>query len=350
MEGPLAAVALTRAGTRLALRLAAAFPGTEAFAPARFAAELEGVTGFDEPVAALLARLWPEKRGFFLVLAAGIAVRALAPLLEDKTRDPAVVVLDAEGHFAVPLLSGHLGGANELARETGRWLGATPVITTATDGAGVPAIEVWARARGCRWEPRAGVVTVNGAWANGDPVGAYTDAEFAATLDDLAPHLALRTADRAAAARFSGTLFALSPRLHPGFTAALWLRPPCLHLGVGCRKNADPERVEQGVLGALADAGFSALSVVELASVDEKADEPALHRLAQTLGVRFRTFPAARLAPVAVPTPSTRVEQAVGTPSVSEAAALTASGGGSLVLPKVTGKIWTLAAALRPGS
>lgn len=349
LRRPLYAVALTRDGAALAARLAEAFPGTRALAPARFAgAPGEGpVEGFSEPVARLVARLWPEAGGFFLIMAAGIAVRCLAPLIRDKARDPAVVVLDAAGRFAVPILAGHLGGANDLAREVGRRLGAAPVITTATDAAGRPAVEVWARDRGFRVEGRRGVIRVNGAWANGEPVAAFVDPALggARLVATLAPHLARVVASEDEARAFEGALVAVTHR-QTRWKPTVVLRPACLALGVGCRRGADPEAVRAGVLGALAAAGLSPRAAAVVASVDAKADEPALRELAGSLEVPFRTFPPAVLAAIAVPTPSRRVAAAVGTPSVSEAAAL-AAGGSELVLPKVKGQAWTLAVALR---
>lgn len=353
--GPLYAVALTRGGAALVRRLAGAFPGAEAFAPARFAGP--GVQGFAEPVAARIARLWPGAGGFFLVMAAGIAVRVIAPLLGDKAEDPAVVVLDPEGRFAVPLLSGHLGGANALAREVGRRLGATPVLTTATDAAGAPAAEVWARDRGLRPEGaggaaggRQGVLRVNSAWANREPVGAYLDPALGGfeLLTDLAPYLALLTGDEGRARAFAGALLAVTHRRLPELGAALILRPKCLTLGAGCREGAAPEEVAVGVRSALEGAGLAEGAVKQVASVDAKAREPALGELARGLDVPFVTFPSAVLAAVPVPNPSPRVFRAVGTPSVAEAAALAASGGGRLVLPKVKGRSWTLAVALGP--
>jgi cobalt-precorrin 5A hydrolase len=260
-----------------------------------------------------------------------------------------VVVLDPEGRFAVPILSGHLGGANELAREVGRRLGATPVITTATDASGRPAVEVWAREQGLRTEGREGIVAINAAWANGEPVGAYADPALGRhardALQPLAPHLAVQTEDQAQARAFRGALLAVTHRELPDLGAALFVRPRCLALGVGCRRDAPPAVVEQGVREALATAGLSALAVAVVATVDAKGDEPALHSLAHGFDVRLRTFRAATLSGVPVPTPSARVRKAVGTPSVAEAAALAASGG-TLVLAKVKGRVWTLAAAV----
>ena len=341
------AVALTRAGAATARRLGAGIPGCRVWVPRRFAGE--GGQGFEGPVAGLLARLWPEAKGFFLVMAAGIAVRAIAPLLRDKTRDPAVVVLDPAGRFAVPVLSGHLGGANDLAVRAAGALGGTPVITTATDAAGRPAVEVWARARGWAWEPREGVVRVNGAWADGEPVGLYVDplAGDLGVEEALGEHLALVTGDEARARGFPGALVAVTPRLLPDLGAALFLRPPCLVLGVGCRRGAGPHAVEQGVRRALAEAGLSERAVRAVATADVKAAEPALVRLARSLGADLVSFPSGELSRVRVPTPSARVARAVGTPSVAEAAALLASRG-RLLVPKRKGDVWTLAVAAAP--
>ncbi len=348
MSAPLHAIALTRRGAATAARLARELPGCRAWAPERLAVE-PGVAGFDGPVADLVARLWPGARGFLLVMAAGIAVRTIAPLLEDKTRDPAVVVLDPAGRFTVPILSGHLGGANDLAVRAAGVLGGTPVITTATDAAGRPAVEVWARARGWAWEPREGVARVNGAWADGEPVGMYVDplAGDTAAAADLGEHLALVTGDEARARGFPGALVAVTPRLLPDLGAALFLRPPCLVLGVGCRRGADPSAVERGVRRALADAGLSERAVGAVATADVKAAEPALVRLARSLGADLVPFPSEELARVEVPTPSDRVARAVGTPSVAEAAALLASRG-RLLVPKRKGDVWTLAVAAAP--
>ena len=348
MSTQLHAVALTRAGADTARRLAEGLPGCRAWVPERYARE--GDEPLREPVATLLARLWKEAEGFFLVMAAGIAVRAIASLLEDKTRDPAVVVLDPDGRFAVPILSGHLGGANNLARRAARVLGGTPVITTATDALGKPAIEVWAEERGFRWEPRQGLTAVNAALANREPVGAWADpvAGGLPLLDGIRDHLDRATEGEEEARGFPGVLLAVTPRLGPELGAALYLRPPCLVAGVGCRRAADPGEVAAGVRAALARRGWSELSLTAVATVDAKAGEPALHRLSEELGVPLQVFPAEALEAVEVPTPSERVRRAVGTPSVAEAAALAASPGGRLALPKVKGSTWTLALAVQP--
>ncbi|TAL17704.1 cobalamin biosynthesis protein CbiG [bacterium] len=342
-SGELYAIALTKTGAKTALRLAGA-TGAKVYLPERFATG-EAIP-FSEPVASLIARLWKKSRGLFLVMASGIAVRSIAPLLKDKYTDPAVILLDSEGSFAVPLLSGHLGGANELAQELAQELGLQAVITTATDTAKKPAVEVWAAKKGWAIENRGAVRLINSAWVNGDGVGLYLDPLLSLDLvEDIAEHLAFISTGAGEARSYGGPLIAVTPRLEelPG---ALFVRPKVLCLGVGCRLGADPKTVREGILGALASSGLSPLCAAMVASVDAKKNEAALIELAKSLGAPFLTFSSETLAKFETPNPSRRVMEAVGTSSVSEAAALAGSSGGSLLIEKKSGGVWTLAVAL----
>jgi cobalt-precorrin 5A hydrolase len=337
------AIALTKTGAKTAHRLAGA-TGAKVYLPERFASG-EAVP-FSEPVASLIAKLWEKSSGLLLVMASGIAVRSIAPLLRDKYTDPAVVLLDSEGRFAVPLLSGHLGGANELAGELAQKLGLQAVITTATDTAKKPAVEVWAAKKGWALENRGAVRRINSAWVNGDGVGLYFDPSLSLDLvEDMAEHLAFISTDAGEAKSYGGPLIAVTHRLED-FSGALVVRPKVLCLGVGCRLGADPKVVREGVLGALAAAGLSHLCAAVVASVDAKKDEAALLELAKSLGAPFETFSSGVLAGFETPNPSKRVMEAVGTSSVSEAAALAGSSGGTLIMEKESGGVWTLAVAL----
>ncbi len=342
-EKRLHAITLTKMGALAALKIGAA-TGAEVYAPERFC--VEGAKGFSKPVAGLVEELWGKSAGLILVMAAGIAVRSIAPLLKSKYEDPPVVLVDTKGLFAVPLLAGHLGGANELSLEISRKCGMTPVITTATDCAQKPAIEVWAREKGLSLEGKKRVADLNGAFANADPACLYIEEglDFS-RYSDIFPHFDLVTDSLAEACSFRGAVAALTFRILP--LDALYLRPKVLYMGAGCRLDADPSAVCEGVLGALDEAGLCGQSVKALYSVDAKRGEKALLDLAERLGVEFITFSAKELEAVKTPNPSARVREAVGTPSVCEAAALFASGG-KLLMEKKSGGTWTAAVALPP--
>ena len=277
---------------------------------------------------ATVRKRWEDADGFLLVCATGIAVRAIGPLLDDKTTDPAVVCVDDGGRFAVVLSGGHRG-ANDLAREAAGLLGATAVVSTGTDVAGLPALDALPRLA-----VRGDVAGVTRRWLDGD--APRVDDELGWPLPPGlergdGPHRVLLT-DRAA---------------EPGPLEVV-LHPPSLVVGVGSSSDAPPSDLRALLDAALAGAGLTPASVGLVATLDRKADEPAIRDLARDLGTELRPFPSDVLAGVDVPNPSDVVRQAVGTPSVAEAAALAAAGpGGELVVAKQRSDTATVAVARR---
>ena len=266
---------------------------------------------------------WSDVDAFVLFLATGAAVRIVAPLLADKATDPAVVCVDEAGRFAVALCGGHAGGANALARTVAATLGATPVVTTATDAVTMPALD-----------------QLPGFRATGDIAGVT-----AAMLDGRRPVVGAQLAWPAPFASGNGperiivTDRAMAPA--PGVVA---LHPPSLVVGVGASSDA-PADAAAGLL-ATALSGLVPGSVAEVATIDRRAGDPVV----TALGLPVRAFTAEALAAVDVPTPSEVVRAAVGTPSVAEAAALLAAGpGAELVVAKQVGTHATVAIARRRG-
>ncbi|MDX3245167.1 precorrin-3B C(17)-methyltransferase [Streptomyces sp. ME18-1-4] len=291
-------ISATAAGAAARDRLAAAWP--------------ERTRAYDGPVGDAVRRAFAECEQLVCFLATGAVVRLVAPLLGDKAFDPGVVCVDEAGRFAVSLVGGHGGGANELAREVGELLGAEPVVTTATDAVGIPGLDTLGL-------PVEGdVAGVTRALLDGEPVA--LDAEVAWPLPPL-PF----------AERGTRTVRLTDRALEPADGEVL-LRPPSLVVGVGASKGAPVEEVLALVEGALRDAGLSPRSVAALATVDAKREEPGIVEAAARLGVPVVTYSAEELAAVEVPNPSDAPLTAVGTPSVAEAAAL--ADGGELLVPK----------------
>ncbi|MEU2581425.1 precorrin-3B C(17)-methyltransferase [Streptomyces avermitilis] len=267
---------------------------------------------YDGPVGEAVRRAFAECEQLVCFLATGAVVRLIAPLLGDKASDPGVVCVDEGGRFAVSLVGGHGGGANELAREVGGLLGAEPVVTTATDAVGLPGLDTLG------FPVEGDVAGVSRALLDGEAVA--LDAEVSWPLPPLPVAAEGRYAIR------------LTDRLVEPGEREVVLRPPSLVVGVGASRNAPVEEVLGLIRGALRDAGLSAKSVAELATVDAKADEPGIVEAAARLGVPLVTYTAGELATVEVPNPSDAPLAAVGTPSVAEAAALIC--GGELLVPK----------------
>ncbi|MET4926306.1 precorrin-3B C(17)-methyltransferase [Streptomyces sp. PSRA5] len=354
-------ISATSAGASARDRLATAWPGRTRV--------------YDGPVREAVERAFAECEQLVCFLATGATVRLLAPLLADKATDPGVVCVDEAGRYAVSLLGGHGGGANSLATEVGSVLAATPVITTATDATGIPGLDTLGL-------PAEGAVAaVTRAILDGTPVTLRADAVWplpplppnvtadapnglaaashahgadgpaTGTRKEPAATTASPTADAASGVAPSGaspveaaspaeaappdaaTVLVTDRTVTPGPTEVV-LRPPSLVVGVGASRGAGVDEVYGLVRDALRDAGLSALSVAELATVDAKADEPGVVGAAARFGVPLRTYPADVLAAIVVPNPSDAPLAAVGTPSVAEAAALAAGRGGELLVPK----------------
>ncbi|MEW1778678.1 precorrin-3B C(17)-methyltransferase [Streptomyces sp. NPDC086777] len=291
-------ISATAAGAAARDRLAAAWP--------------DRTRVYDGPVKDAVRSAFAECEQLVCFLATGAVVRLIAPLLGEKATDPGVVCVDEGGRFAVSLVGGHAGGANELAREVGELLAAQPVVTTATDSVGLPGLDTLGL------PVEGSVAAVSRALLDGEPVALHAESAWPLPPLPLAREgaYAVRLTDRA---------------VEPGGNEVL-LRPPSLVVGVGASKGAPADEVLGLVGTALRDAGLSPRSIAELATVDAKAGEPGLVEAAARLGVPLVTYSAGELAGVQVPNPSDAPLAAVGTPSVAEAAAL--ARGGELLVPK----------------
>ena len=260
---------------------------------------------------------WRSYDALVCHLSVGAVTRLVAPLLAGKDADPAVVCVDEAGRYVVPVLGGHAAGANALARRVAEQIGAQPVVTTATDASGLPGLD------DLGWPYAGDVAGVTRAMLDGEPV--RFESEHTWPLPALPPHVDAEAG--------SGVAVVVSDRADEGAPGTVVLRPPSLVLGIGASRDAPAGEVRELVTKALADAGLAEQSVAAVATVDLKADEPALLLLAEHLGVPVRTFAASELAGRPVPNPSEVVAGEVGTPSVAEAAVL--ASGAALVVEKV---------------
>jgi cobalt-precorrin 5A hydrolase/precorrin-3B C17-methyltransferase len=251
--------------------------------------------------------LWATAGGLVIFAATGVAVRAVGPLLSSKSSDPAVVAVDDAGRHVVSLVGGHRAGANDLTLEVSGLLGATPVISTASDLGGIPALD-----RLGRFTASGDVAAVTRRWLDGAAPTVTWDAGLEAWELPFTPGDggAVTVTDSDRAARRGEVL----------------LRPGSLVLGAGASRGAGPAALREAAFGLLERTGLSVASVAAVATADIKATEPAVVELAEKWGVPLVTYPPEVLASQPVPNPSPAVEAAVGTPSVAEAAALVAAG------------------------
>lgn len=266
------------------------------------------------PAAAGLVEAWGQCDLIVSHLALGATTRIIAPLLASKKTDPGVVVVDEAGRFAIPLVGGHVGGANELARKVSGALGGTAVVSTATDSLGVPALDQLG------WAYEGDVAAVTGAIIAGRPVAVYREHPWPlpplpANVSEHAENPAARivVTDHTAQAALADMAVELP---------SVVLHPRSLVVGMGCNSGTDVDHLRALLDDVLAEAGLAVGSVSALLSHEVKAGELGLIKLAHQLGVEYRTRPAEVLAAQQAPNPSQAVAREVGTASVAEAAVL----------------------------
>jgi cobalt-precorrin 5A hydrolase len=334
-----AIVALTPHGAALGRRIAAALGRGEV------------VTATDG-VREVLPDLFRAGRPLVCVMALGIVVRVLGPLTRDKTTEPAVVVVDEAGRFALSVLGGHRGGANALARAVAEAIGATPVITTASEALGLPALGLLGQRHGWRIEAESLLSEVMAAAVRGEPVAVYQDAGCRDWWHDCGAwpthfhRVDAWPADGGAAALI------ISDRTGPSPPCPTVLyRPPSLVLGVGCRRGVPCAEVDAFFRKVCDRHGFAPLSLGIVATAALKADEPGLLAFAARHGVPLCSFRLDELASVApLPTPSERVRDKIGVAGVAEPAAMLAAGTTNLLVPKQRTERITMALARREGA
>ncbi len=352
-----AIIALTRGGCRTALRLGGLLPGADVYLKAgALAAEEElaaGVKYFSQKLADLIAEIYGRYQGFVMIMAAGIVFRTFAPYVVHKSQDPAVVVLDEQAHFAISLLAGHLGGANQLAREVAeRWgepdgVPCQAVITTATDVRQKPAFDLLAQANNCQIANLSELKYISSALVNGGRVAFLPDLEVLGAP----PEVVICAAD----AEYSpcpdlvvASPYLLKPQSLPQAEHILHLIPRVLTLGVGCKRGTEPAALQLAAADFLAKNDVEPQALRQIASIDLKKDEPAILALAEHYKTPFVTYTAEELRQEAAELPEGRqsdfVRRTVGTPGVAEPAALLAAGGkdiarlivGKTVYPGIT--------------
>ncbi len=324
-------IAVTAAGRAAAARLAALWPESRTY---------------QGPAPRALARAFGECDQVVCFLAVGATVRLIAPLLTSKAADPGVVCVDEALTFAVPVAGAHAGGANALASKIADVLGATAVITTASDAAGVAALDEFGAGSGLRVAPGSRLAEVGAAVLSAGRVTLSMDQNW--PVPALPPNVVRTPAPEPGipAIVISDRVPATSARPAPPMVL---YRPPSLVLGAGASRGVTAAEMGDLMDKALEDAGLSADCVRRVATVDLKRGERGLVAAASQRGWELTGFAPADLAMVVVPNPSETVRAAIGTPSVAEAAALLAAGEGAvLAAHKAKSPHATVAIARRP--
>ena len=293
-----------------------------------------------------VGKQWKKFDAFIFIGAMGICVRTIAPYIKDKHEDPAVVCVDSMGLNAISVLSGHIGGANDLAREVAACIGAREVITTQSDNAGLWALDTFSERFHWNIASDDDMNDCIFAFVNRQPTALLMEIcdEGTDYLQRTLPrHVTLISDISQAEPEKHQLLIIVSPfvRQAPKGMLVLHFVPMVGTVGFGLAHHpADYATIYEQMTEALARQGVLPCAR-RYCTIDVKADEPFCSLLRDKHGKDVTFFSAEELAAVDVPHPSATVQKHVGTPSVSEAAAILGSNHGHLVVTKLKGPNWT---------
>ncbi len=364
--GKTAIVAVSRPGATLARRLASNLPDAELHLERRLAEDADSdICLYDLPLRPVLQNLFVNRDALVVFLPVGAAVRLLAPVFAGKKRDPAVVCVDDAGRYAISVLSGHAGGADELSRRVADALGGQPIITSASDALNVTAIDLVGRQSGWRIEASPGDLTrAAAAVVNAGPVALWLDPATGTGWPDDSPLsegiVIVDSLDDATVGGYAAIL-AVSDRLvlrdsdHP----KVIYRPPTLVAGVGCRRGVDAAHLQDLLANTLQEHGLAGQSIAKIATADLKADEPGIIALADSLGVQLEIYAAAELNAAASREPAdpasglsrptaSAAQDLLGVFGVAEPAAMLAAGTSGVIVPRTKSDRATIAVARVP--
>lgn len=301
-----------------------------------------------ESLDAFLHASFHSYEALIFIGAMGICVRSIAPYIGSKYTDPAVLCVDSTGKTVISVLSGHVGGANELARKVASAIGAMPVITTQSDCMGMWTLDTLARQFDWSVRPQRMNEQIT-LFTSEKPTALLLSVRDKGTdwLErNLPSHVKVFYHEEDINQDDFELFIVVSPILPQAIRLPyVWYIPQCVHLGIGLAHQAQPvDRIRQEMEETLVSNGIASEAIMGLATIHEKQDEPFVKRMAEQYPVQF--YSSDELSGIEVPNPSKTVEKYMKTSSVCEAAALLSSGNNELLLPKTKGADWTMAVAL----
>ena len=358
-RGDYAVVAITKHGVDIARKLGNSFENADVYYMSKFEKGDEltkHIQMFSGSVRLLLPSLFSVYKGIIMIISLGAVVRMIAPLLKDKKTDPAVVVVDDKGENVISVLSGHIGGANDLTREVAASLYANPIITTASDVQQTIPVDLFGKRFGWVWESADKLTPVSAAVVNEEKIAVVQESgekEWWTFGRGLPENIRVYTTISAAledeiSAALVITHRNLNEKEQRILDNGVLYRPKVIVLGMGCNRGTSSEEIEAVINETMAELKFSRKSIKALCTIDLKKDEEGFIEVVNKNGWEFVCYPAGELNTVKMAVPSEIVYKYTGAYGVSEPAALLYSGCDQLVLVKKKSGNVTISVGVTP--
>ena len=330
----IAVLAITKNGVEMGLSLKKLFPDWQIFAPSKFSDNNEMINWYDDSTSIKIVDLFQSNDGLICLFSLGAVIRLIAPYIKDKKTDPAVIVIDDKAQFVISVLSGHLGGANELSNEISEKIGATPVITTAADVNKTIPVDLVGKEFGWKIDDDTTVTKVSAFMVNKEKIGVFQDAgekdwwkkELPNNVSKYENFEGLKNSDSKGFLIISDQIF--KDKI---LENTVVYRPQTLVVGVGLHWDTSKDTIKNGLKSSLEKFHLSSKSLARFVSIKKEKDVEGLIELGKEMDIPIEYIDRVDLADVITPNPSKTVQAFEGTSSVSEAAALKSSGGKLIV-------------------
>lgn len=321
-------LAITKNGINIGTKLKEIFPTWDLFVPSKFS-DGRQINWYDEPTSEKIIQLFKNNNAIICIFSLGAVIRLIAPYLNDKKNDPAVLVIDDKANFVISVLSGHLGGANELTNIIAEKINATPVVTTAADVNKTIAVDLLGRNFGWKIEDDVNVTKVSAYMVNEEKIGVFQDAGEVNWYEKLPSNVRIyKSLEELKNSDSKGYLIISDKKISEDFLKeAVIYRPPTLVIGIGLHWDTSKNTIEDGIKKTLIKFDLSPKSIVKFASIKKPKDVQGLIEIGKEMKIPVEYVDREELAKIHAPNPSEKVNSYEGTSSVSEAAAIKVSKG-----------------------
>ena len=326
-------LAITKNGVSIGGKLKKIFPDWNVFAPSKLTTEVVGISWYSEPTAEKIVDLFKNNNALICIFSLGAVIRLIAPYLKDKKTDPAVIVIDDKTNFVISVLSGHIGGANELTREIAQKLGATSVITTAADVNKTISVDLVGREFDWKIEDDSTVTKISAHMVNEEPIGIFQEAGERNWYKKLPKNIVIYQNIEELKESNSKAHLIISDKIIDKVISkeSVIYRPPSLVIGIGLHWDTTKETIREGIETCLEKFNLSSKSIAKLVSIKKPEDVQGLIDLGREMKIPVEYVNREDLAEISAPNPSETVKAFEGTASVSEAAAIKVSKGELIV-------------------
>jgi len=325
-------LAITKNGISIGSRLLEFYPNWNLYAPSKFLNDKK-LNWYHEPTSKKIVELFRNNNAIICIFSLGAVIRLISPYLEDKKTDPAVVVIDDKANFVVSVLSGHLGGANELTQIIAQKLKATPVITTAADVNKTIAVDLFGKDLGWKIDDDTNVTKISAHMVNEEKIGVYQDAGDTRWFGKLPPNVIIyKSLKELENSDSKGYLIISDKNIDESLRKnAVIYCPPTLVIGIGLHWDTTKQTIEDGIKLTLDKFDLNSKSIAKFASIKKPKDVQGLIDIGNEMKIPVEFVNREQLAEIPAPNPSEKVKSYEGTSSVSEAAAIKVSKGKLIV-------------------